>query len=159
MGTPKWWRPCMGLRLFIAVLIQARPWKPLQNPTLLGLGRFLIPTHHIELLHGTQAATQNDSVVRVIKNQGCKRDLGARDRDETETFDLGLETRPRPKPSEAETETFFRDLFVWPLAYIIITAIYTIQIKCGTYINDWMIVFLLFLWTTIELQARVPLCY
>jgi hypothetical protein len=57
--------------------------------------------------------------------QGCKRDLGARDRDlwlstrdetlqkfsETETFDLGLETRPIPRPSEAETETFVRDPF------------------------------------------------
>jgi hypothetical protein len=58
----------------------------------------------------------------VNNTQGCKQDLGARDRDlwlstqdetlqkfsETDTFDLGLET----KPSEAETETFFRDPFV-----------------------------------------------
>ena len=31
--------------------------------------------------------------------QGCKRDLGVRDRDETETFDFQSETRPRPRPS------------------------------------------------------------
>jgi hypothetical protein len=81
-----------------------------------------------------------------IIHKGCKRDLGARDRDiwfsirdetlqkfsETETVDLGLETRPRP----SEAETFFRDPFVWPLAYIIVTAIYTIQIICGSYINN-----------------------
>ena len=31
--------------------------------------------------------------------QGCKRDLGVRDRDETETFDFQSETRSRPRPS------------------------------------------------------------
>jgi hypothetical protein len=74
---------------------------------------------------------------------------------ETVTFDLGLETRQRP--SEAKAETFSRDPFVWPLAYIIITAIYTIQIICGSNISDWMIIFLLFLWTLMELQAHVLL--
>jgi len=32
-------------------------------------------------------------------SQGCKRDLGVRDRVETETFDFQYETRPRPRPS------------------------------------------------------------
>ena len=35
----------------------------------------------------------------VSPKQGCKRDLGVRDRDETETFDFQSETRPRPRPS------------------------------------------------------------
>ena len=39
--------------------------------------------------------------------QGCKRDLGLRDRDETETFGFWSETRPRPRPCKAETEMFF----------------------------------------------------
>ena len=34
-----------------------------------------------------------------LRRQGCKRDLGVRDRDETETFDFQSETRPRPRPS------------------------------------------------------------
>jgi len=37
--------------------------------------------------------------VNIYIQQGCKRDLGVRDRDETETFDFQSETRPRPRPS------------------------------------------------------------
>ena len=43
------------------------------------------------------------------QTQGCKRDLGLRDRDETETFGFQSETRPKPTKisrDRDETETF-----------------------------------------------------
>jgi len=56
--------------------------------------------------------------------QGCKRDLGVRDRDETET-------RPRPRRWEAETETFFETcgtlgyLKYIPLLFLLMEMFYT----------------------------------
>jgi hypothetical protein len=108
---------------------------------------------HHKVNHQVRIDPNLDEVlISYAYRQGRKRDLGARDRDfwlstrdktlpkfsETETFDLGLET------FRGHDRDVFRDPFVWPLAYIILTAIYTIQIICGSYINDWMSVFLLF---------------
>ena len=38
-------------------------------------------------------------LLMTYRKQGCKRDLGVRDRDEIETFDFQSETRPRPRPT------------------------------------------------------------
>ena len=114
----------------------------------------------------------------LLNCQGCKRDLGVRDRDETETFDFLPETRPRRDPptifrgrdlwfwarDETETETFRgrdRDVFSSPFN-LNVSLITAIQMLCGSYIViiEWLY-FFLFLWPWMELPqpSWLTCCY
>ena len=88
--------------------------------------------------------------------QGCKRDLGVRDRD------LRLSTRDETLPKFFETETFRgRDIFSRPFNTNV-SLITAIQMLCGSYIViiEWLY-FFLFLWPWMELPqpSWLTCCY